>query len=130
MLRYLFLAFSLISISTEALSERYPVSISHVEDHIYQVDGTDYYIELPYAYEYCYFEDVILELNLYSGMIIGSVYFKEYDYDTGEYLFKREETVGGFFRGTKLPVGYKFLGDSGGIQDDGIILEPMTTLPG
>lgn len=38
----------------------YEVTVTHIDDHLYQVGTTNLYIEMPYCFEYCYSENAIL----------------------------------------------------------------------
>lgn len=53
----------------------YEISVTRIGDHIYKIDYTDLYIEMPYCYEYSYYQDAILKVELYKGIKVGTLTF-------------------------------------------------------
>lgn len=52
----------------------YKVKVTRIGDHIYKIDGTSYYIKMPYCYEYSYGDEVILCVKpSYLGFKIGTL---------------------------------------------------------
>jgi len=68
----------------------YQVTISHVDDDIYEINYGEFYVEL-FCYKYCYGETVVLKTNniTYSGKFYatGEICWeeREYNYYTNEY---------------------------------------------
>jgi len=55
----------------------YEVSVTRVDDHIYKIDGTSLYIEMPYCYEYSYSDDAIMKVESFMGRKTGTLIFVE-----------------------------------------------------
>lgn len=55
----------------------YEISVTRVDDHIYKIDGTSLYIEMPYCYEYSYSDDAIMKVEGYMGHKYGTLIFVE-----------------------------------------------------
>ncbi|WP_044270363.1 hypothetical protein [Bacteroides timonensis] len=51
----------------------YEVTVTHIDDHLYQVGTTNLYIEMPYCFEYCYSENAILKVKTYLGHKLGTL---------------------------------------------------------
>lgn len=63
-------------VATENVKEGvYEVSVTRVGDHIYMIDDTDIYIEMPYCYEYSFRDNAILEVFSYMGYTCGNLIF-------------------------------------------------------
>ena len=64
-------------VETDDLDEGiYEVNVTRKDSHIYKIDGTDYYIEMPYCYEYCYSEKAILKVD-YGYGTVGALIFED-----------------------------------------------------
>lgn len=55
----------------------YEVSVTRIDDHIYKIDGTSLYIEMPYCYEYSYSDDAIMKVESFMGRKTGTLIFVE-----------------------------------------------------
>jgi hypothetical protein len=53
----------------------YKITVKRESQNLYKVRNQDIYIKTRYCYEYAYSEDVILEIEYYSGYSIGTIYF-------------------------------------------------------
>lgn len=51
------------------------IEISRKGSNIYKLEGTNYYIETRYCYEYATYEDVILKVESNYGFTKGTLYF-------------------------------------------------------
>ena len=54
---------------------KYTVKLTRVDTNIYKIDGTDFYIETQFCYEYCYSEEVLLIIHNYADRSFGIVVF-------------------------------------------------------
>jgi hypothetical protein len=55
----------------------YKVEVTRVDSHLYKIDGTSYYIKMPYCYEYSYSEEAILKVKSYYGNKTGTLILVE-----------------------------------------------------
>ncbi len=55
----------------------YEISVTRVDNHIYKIDETKYYIEMPYCYEYSYGDKAIMKVESYMGYKVGTLIFIE-----------------------------------------------------
>lgn len=56
----------------------YEVTITRVGDHIYKIDGTKFYIEMPYCFEFSYGDEAIMKVkSSYMGRKYGTLIFVE-----------------------------------------------------
>lgn len=55
----------------------YEINVTRKDTHIYKIDGTDYYIEMPYCYEYCYSEKAIMKVESYGFGLSGALIFED-----------------------------------------------------
>ena len=55
----------------------YKVEVTRVSSHLYKIDGTSYYIKMPYCYEYSYGDEAILTIKTFYGRKSGSLTFIE-----------------------------------------------------
>lgn len=53
----------------------YEIQITRKGSNIYKVEGTKFYIETRYCYEYATFEDAILKIESSYGYTKGTIYF-------------------------------------------------------
>ncbi len=56
---------------------RYKVSISKIDDNLYQVIGTKLYIETSLCLEFAIYDDVIIKVVEYKGHKLGTITFIE-----------------------------------------------------
>jgi hypothetical protein len=54
---------------------KYNIKVSRLGDNIYKVEGTRYYIETLYCYEYSNYDEAILIVSTNDGVLKGKVYF-------------------------------------------------------
>ena len=63
-----------ILVQTDEIKDgTYRVEVTRVENHIYKIDGTNFYLKMPYCYEYSYSEDAILKVTTYAGYKMGTL---------------------------------------------------------
>ena len=55
----------------------YKVDVTRVDSHIYKIDGTSYYIKMPYCYEYSYSDEAILKVKTFYGRKTGTLIWIE-----------------------------------------------------
>lgn len=55
----------------------YRIEVTRVASHIYKIDGTSFYIKMPYCYEYSYSDEAILKVQTFYGRKTGSLVFIE-----------------------------------------------------
>lgn len=55
---------------------RYKVTVSRKGNNLYDVIGTDLYLETFACYEYVYYKDAVLEVTTRSGISVGTLHFK------------------------------------------------------
>ena len=56
----------------------YEVEVTRIDGHIYRIDGTSYFIKMPYCYEYSYSDEAILKVKTYAGYKTGtSIWIKD-----------------------------------------------------
>ncbi|MBK7344263.1 MAG: hypothetical protein IPJ06_14930 [Saprospiraceae bacterium] len=65
----------LILVPTRIDEGSYKVEISRKGSNIYKLEGTKYYIETRYCYEYATYEDAILKVISNYGYQKGTLYF-------------------------------------------------------
>lgn len=65
----------IILIPTQLDEGTYELEITRKESNIYKVEGTDYYIETRYCYEYATYDDVYQKVESNYGYTKGTVYF-------------------------------------------------------
>ncbi len=53
----------------------YKIEITRKGSNIYKLEGTNYYIETRYCYEYATYDDAILKVESNYGYTKGTVYF-------------------------------------------------------
>lgn len=53
----------------------YSVSLTRKASNLYKIEGTDYYIETTYCYEFATYDDAILEVESSYGYSIGTITF-------------------------------------------------------
>lgn len=51
----------------------YEVTITSVNNHVYNIDNTDLYIEMPYCFEICFSENAILKIKTFMGHKLGTL---------------------------------------------------------
>ena len=54
----------------------YKVNVTRKANNLYKVEGTDYYIETNYCYEYSYSDEAILSVESQYGYSKGKLFFK------------------------------------------------------
>ncbi|MDH8702157.1 hypothetical protein M2138_001517 [Dysgonomonadaceae bacterium PH5-43] len=54
---------------------KYSVSVTRKGSNMYKVDGTDYYIETSYCYEYAIMDDAVLIVKSYGNRKYGTLVF-------------------------------------------------------
>lgn len=54
----------------------YKVNVTRKANNLYKVEGTDYYIETNYCYEYSYSDEAILSIESQYGYTKGKLFFK------------------------------------------------------
>jgi hypothetical protein len=54
----------------------YEVELTRKGSNIYKVQGTEYYIETRFCYEYASYEDAILKVESQYGYTKGKIYFE------------------------------------------------------
>lgn len=65
----------LILIPTKIEEGTYQIEITRKGSNIYKLEGTKYYIETRYCYEYATYDDAILKVESNYGYQKGTVYF-------------------------------------------------------
>ncbi len=65
----------IILIKTELNTGRYDVKVTKVDSDLYQVDGTDIYIETRYCFQYAYRTEALLNITSRYGYNIGELIF-------------------------------------------------------
>src|SRR5690625_562319 len=53
----------------------YNIKITHKNDNLYQLEGTKYFIETGFCFNYGYYQDGILKVEKEYGYTKGNVYF-------------------------------------------------------
>jgi hypothetical protein len=67
-----------ILIETDEIEDgTYKVDVTRVDSHIYKIDGTSYYIKMPYCYEYSYSDEAILKVKTFYGRKTGTLIWIE-----------------------------------------------------
>jgi len=56
---------------------RYSITATLIDDDVYKIENTDYYIKASICYEYAYLADAILIVNTYGGYKMGKIIFIE-----------------------------------------------------
>lgn len=51
----------------------YEISVTDMGNHIYKIENTNLYIEMPYCFKYCYSQRAILNVKTYIGTKIGTL---------------------------------------------------------
>lgn len=69
-------AAELILVPTNIEEGTYKVEVTRKGSNIYKLEGTEYYIETRYCYEYATYDDAILEVESNYGYTRGTIYFK------------------------------------------------------
>lgn len=69
-------AAELILVPTKIEEGTYKVEVTRKGSNIYKLEGTKYYIETRYCYEYATYDDAILEVESNYGYTKGIIYFK------------------------------------------------------
>lgn len=64
-----------ILVKTELDVGRYDVKVNKVDTDLYQVYGTDIYIETRYCFKYAYRQDALLNITSRYGVYIGELIF-------------------------------------------------------
>ncbi len=54
----------------------YKVNVTRKANNIYKVEGTDYYLETNFCYEYSYSDEAILSIESQYGYTKGKLFFK------------------------------------------------------
>lgn len=54
---------------------QYSVSLTRKGSNLYKIEGTDYYVETNFCYEYATYEDAILEIESSYGYSKGTITF-------------------------------------------------------
>jgi len=65
----------LILVPTKIDEGTYEIEITRKGSNIYKLEGTKYYIETRYCYEYATYDDAILKVESNYGYQKGTVYF-------------------------------------------------------
>jgi len=65
----------LILVPTKIEEGTYKIEITRKGSNIYKLEGTKYYIETRYCYEYATYDDAILKVESNYGYQKGTVYF-------------------------------------------------------
>lgn len=65
----------LILVPSKLETGAYEIEVTRKGSNIYKVQGTSYYIETRYCYEYATYEDVILKVESQYGYTKGKIYF-------------------------------------------------------
>lgn len=65
----------LILVPTKIEEGTYQIEITRKGSNIYKLEGTKYYIETRYCYEYATYDDAILKVESNYGYQKGTVYF-------------------------------------------------------
>ena len=55
----------------------YEVEVTREDDHIYHIDGTDLYINMPYCYKYAYRDRAILRITSGYSTLSGTLLWIE-----------------------------------------------------
>ena len=53
----------------------YEIEITRKGSNLYKLEGTDYYIETRYCYEYSMYDDAVLKVESNYGYTKGTIYF-------------------------------------------------------
>ena len=65
----------LILVPTEMETGTYRIEVTRKGSNLYKVEGTDYYIETSYCYEYATYDEAILEIESNYGYTKGKIMF-------------------------------------------------------
>ena len=66
----------LILVPTKMKEGRYKVELTRKASNLYKVEGTKFYIETRYCYEYATYDDAILKVESNYGYTKGKIYFE------------------------------------------------------
>ena len=64
-----------VLVPTKLDNGKYVVKLTKEDTNLYRIEGTDYYVELRYCYEYCYSEEVVMILKSSYLSNSGTVVF-------------------------------------------------------
>ena len=56
---------------------RYSITTTFIDDDIYKIENTDYYIKATICFEYVYLADAVLIVETHSGYKMGKIIFIE-----------------------------------------------------
>jgi len=65
----------MIYVPTKIDLGKYSVEVTRIESNLYQICGTDLYVETRYCYEYAYREEVVMNVSSNYGYSRGELVF-------------------------------------------------------